>query len=51
MIPDRNKAARELLAFYAEAGVDAALGEAGQRSAVAAGAAAGADDRDRPATP
>jgi DNA polymerase len=28
MIPDRNKAARELLAFYAEAGVDAAVGEA-----------------------
>ena len=27
MIPDRNKAARELLAFYAEAGVDAAIGE------------------------
>jgi uracil-DNA glycosylase len=25
--PDRNKAARELLAFYAEAGVDAAIGE------------------------
>ncbi len=27
MPPDRNKAARELLAFYAEAGVDAAVGE------------------------
>ena len=27
MPPDRNKAARELLAFYAEAGVDAAIGE------------------------
>jgi uracil-DNA glycosylase family 4 len=27
MTPDRNKAARELLAFYAEAGVDAAIGE------------------------
>jgi DNA polymerase len=27
MTPDRSKAARELLAFYAEAGVDAALGE------------------------
>lgn len=27
MTPDRTKAARELLAFYAEAGVDAALGE------------------------
>ena len=27
MIPDRSKAARELLAFYAEAGVDAAVGE------------------------
>ena len=27
MIPDRSKAARELLAFYAEAGVDAAIGE------------------------
>jgi DNA polymerase len=27
MISDRNKAARELLAFYAEAGVDAAIGE------------------------
>jgi len=27
MNPDRNKAARELLAFYAEAGVDAAIGE------------------------
>jgi DNA polymerase len=27
MIPDRTKAARELLAFYAEAGVDASLGE------------------------
>jgi uracil-DNA glycosylase family 4 len=28
MPPDQNKAARELLAFYAEAGVDAAIGEA-----------------------
>jgi DNA polymerase len=28
MSPDQNKAARELLAFYAEAGVDAAIGEA-----------------------
>ena len=28
MTPDHNKAARELLAFYAEAGVDAAIGEA-----------------------
>jgi len=28
MIPDRSKAARELLSFYAEAGVDAAIGEA-----------------------
>ena len=27
MTPDRTKAARELLAFYAEAGVDAAIGE------------------------
>jgi DNA polymerase len=27
MIPDRSKAARELLAYYAEAGVDAAVGE------------------------
>jgi len=27
MIDDRNKAARDLLAFYAEAGVDAAVGE------------------------
>ena len=27
MTPDRNKAARELLSFYAEAGVDAAIGE------------------------
>jgi DNA polymerase len=27
MIPDRSKAARELLSFYAETGVDAALGE------------------------
>ena len=27
MTPDRNKAARELLAFYAEAGVDTAIGE------------------------
>jgi uracil-DNA glycosylase family 4 len=27
MTPDRSKAARELLAFYAEAGVDAAIGE------------------------
>src|SRR5438105_2434958 len=27
MNPDRNKASRELLAFYAEAGVDVALGE------------------------
>ena len=27
MTPDRNKTARELLAFYAEAGVDAAIGE------------------------
>ena len=27
MTPDRNKAARELLAFYAEAGVDATIGE------------------------
>src|ERR1041385_8234801 len=27
MTPDRNKAARDLLAFYAEAGVDAAIGE------------------------
>src|ERR1700748_1537609 len=27
MTNDRNKAARELLAFYAEAGVDAAIGE------------------------
>jgi uracil-DNA glycosylase family 4 len=27
MIPDRSKAARDLLAFYAEAGVDAAVGE------------------------
>src|SRR6476646_10809434 len=27
MTPDRNKAARELLAFYAEAGVDSAIGE------------------------
>ena len=27
MISDRNKAARELLAYYAEAGVDAAVGE------------------------
>jgi DNA polymerase len=27
MSPDRSKAARELLAFYAEAGVDAAIGE------------------------
>ena len=27
MIDDRNKAARELLAFYAEAGVDAAVGD------------------------
>jgi len=27
MIPDRSKAARELLDFYAEAGVDAAVGE------------------------
>src|SRR3954453_8038971 len=29
MTPDRNKAARELLAFYAEAGVDSAIGEQG----------------------
>ena len=28
--PDRSKAARELLAFYAEAGVDAAIGEQAQ---------------------
>jgi uracil-DNA glycosylase len=27
MTPDRHKAARELLAFYQEAGVDALLGE------------------------
>src|SRR5260221_5096841 len=27
MTSDRNKAARELLAFYAEAGIDAAIGE------------------------
>jgi uracil-DNA glycosylase len=27
MTPDRTKAARELLAFYLEAGVDGALGE------------------------
>src|ERR1700726_1762860 len=27
MTPDRNQAARELLAFYLEAGVDAVLGE------------------------
>ena len=27
MTPDRNKAARELLAFYQEAGVDALVGE------------------------
>src|SRR5579872_2569042 len=27
MSPDRNQAARELLAFYLEAGVDAVLGE------------------------
>ena len=27
MSVDRNKASRELLAFYAEAGVDVALGE------------------------
>ena len=27
MTPDRSKAARELLAFYAEAGVDAVIGE------------------------
>src|SRR5438105_15397761 len=27
MTPDRNKAARDLLAFYAEAGVDSAIGE------------------------
>ena len=28
MTPDRARAARELLAFYLEAGVDALLGEA-----------------------
>ena len=27
MTPDRSKAARELLAFYADAGVDTAIGE------------------------
>ena len=40
MTPDRSKAARELLAFYAEAGVDAAVGETAERLAVRAGAAA-----------
>ena len=41
MTPDRSKAARELLAFYAEAGVDAAIGEQPNDFLSAAGAASG----------
>ena len=39
MTPDRSKAARELLAFYVEAGVDAAIGEAAKDRLLRAGAA------------
>ena len=55
MTPDRTKAARELLAFYVEAGADALLGEepvdrfAGGEEAPARSAARAADPRPTPA--